>query len=239
MDIHFKHIPATYHHIPRTGGTSFTEWVEKNFIDYEIAPMMEFVPQNKFKTPNYDWVKTVWPELGIRFTFVRNPYSRLVSLYYYVGELVQKRLLLYKNNLSSNIKTQPFESNNRFTSIIDDTKMLNVFNKGFDHWIHTMLDNPIELYENTNEGSHHLIHAYWGGDTQISWFCDQMPDIVIKMEEFNRDFVKIQNLLNCNKELPHVNSTEHNFYRTYYTKSAINLVEKFYKDDLEGFGYEF
>jgi hypothetical protein len=117
--------------------------------------------------------------------------------------------------------------------------MLNVFNKGFDFWIHTMLDNPRELYERTNEGSHHLIHSYWGGDTQMSWFCGNIPDIVIKMEEFDKDFVKIQDLLKCSKKLPHANSTKHNLYRTYYTKEAIALVEKFYKDDLEGFGYEF
>jgi hypothetical protein len=244
MDIHFKNVPATYHHIPRTGGTSFTSWVETNLTDYEIAPLMDFIPQNMYKFPDYNWVKTLWPDLGLRFTFVRNPYSRLVSLYHYVGELVKSRLNLYKTNLISgasfiNFKTQPYQSDSIVGSIIDDSKMINIFNKGFDHWIHCVLETPEELYNNTNNNSHHLIHAYWGGETQLSWFCGNLPDIIIKLENLDQDFYKIQDLLGGSKDLPHINRSQHQDYRNYYNQKSQALVKKVYRDDLETFDYDF
>jgi len=244
MDIHFKNIPATYHHVPRTGGTSFTSWVEKNMCNFEIAPLIDFSPQNMYKIPNYNWVKTVWPELGTRFTFVRNPYSRLVSLYHYVGDLVNTRLTLYKESINNNItlknfKTQPYQSDNIIKCIIDDTKMINLFNKGFDFWIKSIFENPHQLYNKTNTSSHHLIHSYWGGETQISWFCGNLPDIIIKMESLDQDFYKIQDLLGISNNLPHLNKSHHYDYREYYNQESIKLVKKMHNEDLETFGYVF
>ena len=244
MDIHFKNIPATYHHIPRTGGTSFTSWVEHNVTDFEIAPLKEASLENIHKIPNYDWVKTVWPELGTRFTFVRNPYSRLVSLYHYVGELVGSRLAIYKDSLTNcipltNFRTQPYQPNTIVKCIIDDVKMISLYNKGFDYWLKTMLEAPEEFYDSTNLSSHNLIYSFWGGETQVSWFCGNLPDIVIKIENLDQDFVKIQELLGNLNTLPHLNTSQHGNYQDYYNQETKALVNRMYKDDLEAFEYEF
>ena len=58
MDIHFKTIPATFHHIPRTGGTSFTQWVKNNVANYEVAPQLEWNLSNSNLTHNYNLIKT-------------------------------------------------------------------------------------------------------------------------------------------------------------------------------------
>ena len=244
MSIHFSNVPATFIHIPRTGGTSFTSWAKTNLSNYEIAPLMDFSLRNMYKIPDYDWIKTLWQEPGVRFTFVRNPYSRLVSLYHYVGELVDARLKLYKDSLRNsstllNFKTQPFQSNSVVGCIIDDTKMINIFNKGFDHWIRSVHENPEQLYNNTNAASHHLIYAYWGGETQLSWFCGNLPDIIIKTENLNQEFYKIQELLGSSKALPHINKSHHSDYRNYYNQETRALVKQVYKDDLEAFDYDF
>lgn len=244
MDIHFKNVPATFHHIPRVGGTSFTHWVEENLIDFEIAPLKESTQENIYKLPDYNWVKTIWPDLGVRFAFVRNPYSRLVSLYHYVGELVNHRMTLYKDSLSNktsleNFRTQPYQRDTVVESIIDDTKVIKIYDKGFDYWLKCMLENPQEFYSSTNIASHNLIHSFWGGETQMSWFCGSLPNIIVKIEELDKDFYKIQELLGASGILPHKNSSQHTYYRDYYSQETIDLVKQKYKEDLETFKYEF
>ena len=56
MDIHFNTIPATFHHIPRTGGTSFTQWVEDNIKEYTILPQLDWTPQNSNSINNFNYV---------------------------------------------------------------------------------------------------------------------------------------------------------------------------------------
>jgi hypothetical protein len=243
MDIHFPSVPATFHHIPRTGGTSFTDWVTANIADYQIADRPWSV-ENEFSPPDYNWAVTAWPTLGTRIAFVRNPYSRLVSLYHYIGQLAEHRLQHYKYCLSNKIelidwKTQPYQSDNIVACILDDTKVVELYRNGFTNWLNIICDNPAELYTSTRRNSWHLLYHFWEKKTQVSWFCGHIPDIVIKTENLDTEFSKIQDILGCSAPLPHVNNSVHSDYRDHYNDQSISLVQKHFEEDLSAFNYKF
>lgn len=242
-DILYKHVPATYQHIPRTGGTSLKLWTRDNIKDYEEAPLPDFTQENIDFVPDYNYMKQIWPNMGTRFTFVRNPYSRLVSLYHYVGQIAQTRLIecrgyLENKHVPANWKTWPYQSDSVVTCLIDDTRLLEIYRKGFDYYLHC-LANPDEWYDQIRPNSYHLVKSFWYTDTQVSWFCGHMPDIVIKMEELDKDFIKVQDLLGCYVPLPHLNTTEHLDYRRYYTEDTKRVVAKMFAEDLDTFEYKF
>jgi len=243
MDIHFPLASVTFHHIPRNAGTSFSTWVEENIKDYQRSKM-EWTPENAYKIPDYNWIKTVWPNMGTRITFVRNPYSRLVSLYHYVGQLAENRMNHYKTSLANKIdltnwKTQPYQSDNIVACILDDTKVVELYHTGFKNWLNIICNNPDELYKSTRRNSWHLIYSFWEKKTQLSWFCGSMPDVVIKVENLDSEFVKVQNLLGCTAPLPHVNNSVHTNYQDYYNSDLIQLVQKHFEEDLDEFKYQF
>jgi len=244
MDIHFKTIPATFNHIPRTGGTSFTQWVKDNVADYEVAPQLEWNLSNSNSTHNYNLIKTFWPDMGFRFTFVRNPYSRLVSLYHYIGQKAEKRMLVFKKYLEDKIeptnwKSYAYQSDNIVTAMLDDIKLLDLYKKGFDYYVNCLCKNPNEWYQKTNIQSHHLIKSYWHNESQVKWFCGNMPNLIIKIENVNTDFIQIQDMFNCYKPLHNLNTTDHPDYKSYYSDNTKELVSKYFNDDLDIFKYTF
>lgn len=61
-----------------------------------------------------------------------------------------------------------------------------------------------------------------------------------RFETLNEDFAKISQHLGINPLLPHRNkSKREEGYRQYYCDTTRELVEAFYKEDLENFNYEF
>ena len=206
MAIHFP-IPATFIHIPRTGGKSFEYWVKANITDYNIQGANCKLEQ----------AKEIWPDLGLVFTFVRNPFDRLVSMYHYVGQEAERRIALRK--------TQTVD-----TSIEDDVRALRLYQKGFKDWITA----DVGEFENKEL-------AFWYSvrqDTQVSWI-NTSADLIIKTENINQEFYKVQELLNCSVPLLHVNTSSHNHYREYYNSQTQRLVETIFAEDLAAFEYKF
>lgn len=243
MVIHFPQLPATFLHIPRTAGTSFKVWVEANIQPFEPVPHTPYTPENISKKPNRDYVSSVWPNLGTEFTFVRNPFDRLVSLYHYMGQWAEARVVRTKSLLASgdttNWKTHPYQNENIVASIVDDTRLVELYNKGFDYWFDAVFFNRRNLYSNTRPHSKHLIDQFWAGETQVSWFNGTLPNIIVKVEDLSTDFIKIQQLMNCFEPLPVENTTVRKPYKDYYSQSTRQTVEMLFADDLNTFNYEF
>lgn len=65
-------------------------------------------------------------------------------------------------------------------------------------------------------------------------------DYVMKLENLENDFVRIQQHFNCYEPLPHLNySQRQKDYRQYYNKKTKNLIAKKFATDIELFGFEF
>ena len=69
--------------------------------------------------------------------------------------------------------------------------------------------------------------------------CLHMADFVGRFENINEDMVKICDQLNIKAELPHKNQSKRGHYRDYFDAESRWLVDKWYKKDIETFGYVF
>lgn len=218
MAIHFPTVPATFIHVPKTGGMSFYDWVNRNITVFDRPDV------NTHSTACLDACKTRWTELGTTFSFVRNPYSRLVSMYLYNWNSATANQEYRKNNVSH------FSSK----EIIDDLKLITVCSKGFDYWLDCICNDRDEIYK-----------IYDGNPLTVdvsSWFNNIKIDIIIKTENLSSEFYKIQDLLtdgDCRDPIPWVNTTTHTDYRDYYNSASQKLVAKKFQTDLELFEYTF
>lgn len=212
MAVHFPTNKATFIHVPKTGGTSFYNWIERNVPSYDMQA------HNVYETGSMLGAAKQWGELGTTFSFVRNPYSRLVSMYHYHYAKAQHYVR------SPNVKHPG--------KMIDFLKVIAVSSKGFEYWLECMYYEKEQLLGIADAARDRL--------TVCSWYNGQMPDIIIKMEELDSQFYKIQDLLGCHTEsLPHDNKSEHKPYREYYNDKMVGWVAEQFKEDLEAFGYQY
>jgi hypothetical protein len=212
MPVHFPDVKATFIHVPKTGGTSFYEWIGRNMETYEQ------LPHNDYANGCMDAARARWGDLGTTFSFVRNPYSRLVSMYTYHYTKARE----YVANPSNHLPMK----------LVDYMRVIAVSQKGFDYWLECVCYDKPELYNIGDAAPDRM--------SVSSWFNGTMPDIIIKTEELNQEFYRIQNLLGSRFEpLPWVNTSEHKPYREYYNTDTRRMVEMKFKDDLDNFNYEF
>lgn len=222
MAIYFPTVPATFRNVPRTGSTSFKHWARVNIADkIELSdPKRPHMLTHR----SLDEIKELWPNYGTTFAFVRNPYDRLVSIFHFLGQDAKKRVFKRKNNPN-------FEDFQRY-SIESDIKVMLEYKKGFTHWIKSSKvshDNSVNvpMFNRKDE------------QTQMFWFNHVVPDIIVKLENIDVEFVKIQQLLNCDKPFVHINSSVHTNYRDYYTDETQKIASKWLEEDLDTFGYAF
>ena len=76
-------------------------------------------------------------------------------------------------------------------------------------------------------------------ETQMHYFSGVAPDIVVKLENMPAEFTKIQELLGCDVEPLHVNSSLHGEYRQYYTDETRKIAAQWLEQDLDTFKYTF
>jgi len=210
MAIHFKNPLCTFIHIPKTAGSSFEQWCYDN---------IEYDRQQKHCTL-LD-AKNIWPDLGTTFTFVRNPFDRMVSLFHFIGQRAVERIEMR----SKGIRTK------KSTNQKDDLLIANYYNLGFENWlvehsqnIHNPFDLGIWMYERK---------------TPMVYWTNNNIDIVIKVEEFADKFKILESLFNRKIELQHLNKTSRKNYKEYYNNNTKSIIENIFKEDLETFGYEF
>ena len=202
MCLYFPTIPATFMHIPKTGGASLSKWASDNNIPFisgpEHADLKTIMLTNNMP--------------GTIFTIVRNPYDRLVSQYHYVNQVMLARL-----------------------PITDQIKHNSIFKKGFGYYVDCMYSKV--TFADQPPGS---VLSWWiSSNSQVDWFSSQSPDIIIKLEQLDENFVKIQDLFQCYNQLPHLSKTVRNTYREYYTAPILQKVTKLYQQDIEMFNYDF
>ena len=211
MAIHFKNPKATFIHIPKTGGSSFEQWVYDNIDDYD----------RQAKHATYNQSKEIWNDLGTTFTFVRNPFARIVSMYHFIGQRAIER----NQKRAHGLKVK------KSTTVEGDSKIEELHSKGFDYWLTALCDNTDEFIDTPN--------GDWSRRNNQTHWLEQPVDIIIKLEEINTRIYVLEELFGCKINLPHLNKSNHKHYNEYYNSSTKKIIEEMFEKDLKTFGYEF
>lgn len=194
----------TFVHIPKTGGTSVSQWLVENTDAFNV---------NRKHDPLHV-LKEKYDNLGFTFCFVRNPWDRMVSYYYYYIQLAKTRIQ----------QVQEYEGNH---PKIHKLKWTVEYNKQV---LETMEDSFTDFIINK---------VNWGDAKNSQQIYHQGIDCIIKIEELEKEFVQIQERVNCFKPLPKSNATKHQHYSELYTDITKDLVYKHFESDVNFYNYEF
>ena len=189
-------------HINRTGGKSIEKAV------WDICP--EFGSSEHKKISSWQRLLTE-DEFNsyFKFTFCRNPWDRLVSLYSYYKETLDF-------HRGRHLPEEVVDSFKSFCLYIQDDEIL----------APTQLSWILDLDEKPNID---FIGRFERFDSDWEVVCKK-----IEMQNDTEDEDNYELLI----KLPHLNKSNHRDYKEYYDKQLIDIVRKKYKEDISFFGYE-
>ena len=150
-----------------------------------------------------------------RFSFVRNPWDRMVSLYFYLDKQIDLNATFEEYIKKLNNKNWLFDTNSSVEKLNIDRQ--NGLREG----------TPAELPQ-----FGWLINTK---DTE-----NQCMNFIGKFENLQEDFDTICDKIGIPKQqLPHKNATKHKHYTEYYDDETRSIVAEKYAKDIEYFGYKF
>lgn len=184
--------PYLHIHINKTGGTSICRALGKPKKHFTISQWIN----------NHGSLAEL--EERFTFTFVRNPFSRMLSMYKY-------RMAHNKHGLR--------EEHISFTDFLRLT----------------LEERQEPWYNNPN-----MFQPCWewitlGGVLKV--------DAIYWFEEYNKMFRGLMRdlgrPLNHKDKIPHTNKTQHSHYCNHYTPYGVELIQHYFRSDLEHFNYTF
>ncbi|BAO76186.1 sulfotransferase family 2 domain-containing protein [Winogradskyella sp. PG-2] len=152
----------------------------------------------------------IWDK-AFKFTIVRNPYDRVVSAY-----------KMFKGKQWSNVF-------NNFSEFVEFIQWCDVDNHNIPKFIPT--NTYVKLVDN-------IIH-HCSSFHNPKYRINDM-DYIGKLENLNESLNYIAPYFDVEEiNLPQLNATKKDTYRTYYTDRTRSIIEEKYKADIERFDYEF
>jgi hypothetical protein len=153
-------------------------------------------------------------DLGFKFGVVRNPWDRLVSIYHYLPKMNQHAV---GEHVDIDLAQQWMLETNGWK----------VTYPNFDQWIENF-----PSYKLTN-------CSLWTAMTQQHEWFNPGVDLIIRLENIQEDFKKIQELFYSDDPLTVSNITQRNKYQDYYNSKTKDLVASWFREDINLFSYEF
>lgn len=221
---------------PKTGSTSLEKTLDKYQEGHEFNRGIkqtgsgEFYPilfPNKHIPPLMlkAWLpQEIWQSY-FKFVFVRNPWDWVVSEWKYhfkpkkvgISDLVNHPIATARYfKHSQRIKSL----NNKTVFSTEDIDYLFAHLKRF----FPVVPNASSLYQS------HYVYDVDG---------NQLVDFVGRFENINHDFEVIKDKLGLDICLPHLNSTNRDKYKTYFTEDSKQRVAQLWQKDINNFGYKF
>lgn len=197
---------------PKTASEAISDYVkspsEPNMKYPFIGHITAIELRLLFKENEWDW------DAYFKFVFVRNPWDRLVSLYFY-GKPDKNLLYFWDGGDYSKKKTIPFE---------DWIMSLNTTN--------TVYDRKSPEYKTLTP---------WLN--QHTYFCGSNGEIIVdyigRYETLEKDLDFISKKIGVSNKLHKKNSTVHAPYRQYYSAVTRDKVANLFCADIEKFQYRF
>lgn len=194
-----------YVHITKTGGTSIRQSMKFNHINKELGQRKHYTSKQIIEIVG----EQAWNR-AFKFSFVRNPFARMVSLYQYERKM----------NLG--------ESNHYNRLIFNQNPDVN-----YREWLLDLLEN-----RNGDANPRNL-------ETQKRYLQNNKGkvelDFVGRFESLEYDFNRLCDQLGVDVELKHLNKSAENSskHRDWYDRGSKNLIENYFKEDLDYFDYSY
>ena len=192
-------------HIPKTAGQSI-----EDLFEFELDNHHYFGNNNGYDF-SHCTIKNMQSKIDIsnffKFSFVRNPFDRLVSEFFYRSELkhnwVFKRLKMKKYS--------------------------------FDDFVNGFYEYKLSFDINKSSDESHFYSQFdfIYIDNKIS------VDFLGRFENLKNDISTLKKKFNINKNIIHINKTNHYHYSSYYSATTKSMVEKIYEKDFNAFNYDF
>lgn len=209
-------LDAVFIHVPKTGGVSIDRFLKN---ECSLTGFTGHYPASYIKETNPEIF-----ESSFKFSFVRNPWDRLVSAFHFMSQGGYSKIdkVIYQNHIAQ------YEGDfNRF--------VLELPNKS--NFVYP--NEPLtEFYADglPYDTSHFLAQTFW--------LCDSnnniLVDFVGRFEDLDRDFDKVCAHIGLRSaQLELSNKSNHDHYRNYYTSETAAIVASLYQSDIENFGYTF
>ena len=181
-------------HIPKTAGFTIRNGIFNG--DYE-GPVFKSLPE--------DW------NSYFKFTFVRNPYDRLVSAWKMFANGMENTEWAYNNSPLLGVNFYDFLKMATDNSIDYDSRK--------------------DIYSVLRHHTLPQVHPY---------HCFQSADFIGKFENLESDIQKVTKKIGLrNYKIEHLNKTSRKSYKEYYDEKTYELVTTNYKEELDKFGYIF
>lgn len=187
-------------HIPKCGGTSLRQVLETESN------------QDRYKCYNHlKYERIPNAKKSFVFTFVRNPWSRILSLY-----------MFWKNQTPEHIYYRY------------DKKQVNYIMKNrldFKSFINEIAFNKESIFHIKRHPKPY-IGFFFQNPADLNY--------IGRVENMQNDFDTLCDLIKIDRcTLPHENPSEHNNYTEYYDSESRDIVANLYADDIEYFEYKF
>ena len=191
-------------HIQKTGGTSINRAlgsVDNPIEKHRTAAELKLM-----------YGESVWKEC-FKFSFVRNPWDRLVSWW----------SMIDGNRAQIDLATTP----NRFFKYVLQNA------RSFEEFI-CNCHEEIADSDGVKWVFRNQIDYLTDADGNL------LVDFVGRFENLSEDFAIVsERVYNRIKPLPHSNKSQHRAYQSYYSKHTRTIVEEAYRADIRHFGYQF
>ena len=180
-----------------------------------LSTLDQILMKNGFKGRRK--VEIDFDDLDFIFTFVRNPWDRLISRYSHLQRRIRKI-----TNKGIALKHSP-----------QDRNLKDFFG-----------DEPIRIesftFEKFVDFTSEVNDAHWMPQTSMFADCLDKIHFVGRFETLQQDFNFVCDRIGiARQELPIVNKTKHKHYTEYYCDKTQKIVAERYKNDIEVFKYEF
>ena len=196
----------------------------ENLLGEDVENLHQKDWKIKHGTPNNPHYKEHWNRDDyFKFCFIRNPFDRAVSSYYFdlkiaTESTIDLALSLFKPKLNKRRRM-----------------MLKWFKdsppqKGFSQFIKSNW-----FYKNSK---HLLRKSVWS--LQHNYIENSSYDFIGRFENLQEHFNTISDKIKItNTKLPHINKSKHDHYTEYYDDETRNIIAEKYAKDIKYFEYEF
>lgn len=149
------------------------------------------------------------------FAVIRNPFDLVYSWYRYKRKMLD-------------------ESRHK------DPRELAIWNKGFNPWMEKYFTKVNRTVDKTSKGYNNMSPSF-SQSSYLFFGNKQLIEHILRFESLSSDFEKIKQLVHTDIGLGYTNKTviQNRDYRSVYSADSRNMVEQYYRHDLETFSYDF